>query len=535
MPPESIQGDGSSVTRSPQADPTKQFKTQLPRNLFLQVCAFAMRIAVGILLTPYLVHQLGRAAYGLVPIAGVMTQYVALITICVSSSVSRFLSIALQKEDLEDSNRIFNTAFFSYVGLGLIQMPIFGLIIYFARTVFTIPPELYHDAIILLVCSALSFVINLVCSVFGVPIYANNRLDMTRSVEIGSEILRLVGIVTLFVVLGPALRRVGYVDLTVTVLRSATYAVIGKRLAPMLKINLRAYDWHKVRQLTSMGWWLLINQIAFLLFLRIDIWVCNRFIGAEQAGDYAAVLQWSNLIRQAGALLSGVTGPMVMIYYARAQMESLVRLSQLSVRVLCIFLAIPISILCVSGSLLLKLWLGTSFVHLAPLLTVLVCHLVINVGVLPLFSIQTALNRVKWPGLVSLVMGVCNLTLAITFAKYLDWGVYGIAIAGALVLTLKNAVFTPVYAARILGRPWYTFVWSQTSGLVLLAALTTFGYALKHYVGFTSWAQVVVVILMMGLSGLTAAWLVLPRTDRRLLIDLAPGPFRALTARWLPA
>ena len=512
-------------------DTTRQFKQQLPRNMFLQVLSFITHIAVGIVLTPYLVRHLGRAAYGLIPIAGVMTQYVSIVTQTVSSAVGRFLTIALQRNDEQDANRILNTAFFSYLALALIQIPIFGLIIYYANSIFNIPEALYWDAILLLVCSAISFLIGLICGVFGIPIYANNRLDISRMLDVAGQIARIAGIVVLFVVYGPALRYVGYVSLAIGVSRTITTVLIGKRLAPMLKLNVHAYDWRKLRQLIGMGGWLLVNYVGALFFRKTDIWVCNRFVSAEAAGDYAAVYQWAGLIWQAAMLLSGVIGPMIIIYYARSEVERLIRLAQVSVRVLCLFVAVPISILCVFSSSILNLWLGETFRPLAPLMVIMVCPLCITVGILPLFSINTALNKVKLPALVTCAMGVLNLGLAISLAKFFGWGIYGVAIAGAVVLTAKNVIFTPVYAAHILKRPWHTFIRSSVSGMVFLAGLTGFGYVLNHYFRPESWVQLVALSFVVGVGGLVGIWFVLSNSDRQLVIELVPGRFRTLAAQ----
>jgi O-antigen/teichoic acid export membrane protein len=515
-------------------DTTAQFKRQLPRNAVLQVLSFLTRVAIGILLTPYLVSHLGRAAYGLIPLAGVMTEYVSIITQTISSAVGRFLAIALQREDVQDANSVLNTAFFSYLVLTFVQIPVFGLFIYFADSIFTIPDALYWDAITLLICSAISFLISLICGVFGVPMYAYNRLDISRTLDVASQIARIAGIVVLFMLYGPALRYVGYVDLTLSILGTIVTVLIGCRLAPILKLNWRAYDWSKLREIMAMGGWLLLNYMGFLLFLKIDIWVCNRFIGPEAAGDYAAILQWSNLIRQAGALLAGVIGPMILIYYARGEIERLVRLSQLSVRILCLVLAIPISILCVFSSPILHLWLGESFAPLAPLMMIMLCHLTINVGILPLFGIQTALNKVKLPALVTCAMGMLNLGLAIFLAKFLGWGVYGVAVAGAIVLTTQNSLFTPIYAAIILKRPWHTFIRSSMSGVAFLAALLAFGCGLNYCVHPQWWGRLAMVAMTLGIVGVIAVWLMLSRADRRTMIDLMPRRFRPLAPRLMP-
>jgi len=261
------------------------------------------------------------------------------------------------------------------------------------------------------------------------------------------------------------------------------------------------------------------------------VWVCNRFVGAEEAGDYAAVLQWSNLIRHAGTLLAGVIAPMVMIYYARSEMAQLIRLSKLSVRVFSLVMAIPVALLCVFSRPLLEIWLGESFGRLWPLMVVMVCHLAINVGVMPLFSIQIAVNRVRWPGIVTVVMGGVNLFLAIFFATSLGWGIYGPAIAAAIVLTLKNAVFTPIYGAVILNRPWYTFLWSYVSSLGFFAALVGLAYLVSRYVHPASWAQLLGTCAALAMVGLIIAWLILSEQDKQTIVGMIPARLRRLAEK----
>lgn len=512
-------------------DTTALFKRQLPRNSLFQVLAFVTQVVIGVLLVPYLVRQLGRAAYGLIPIAGMMTEYVNLISHSIASAVNRFLAVALQRDDTEEANRVFNTAFFSYLAIGLLQVPLFMFVIYHAGTLFSIPGELFRDAILLLMCSAVVYLVNLLASVFAVPMYANNRLDICRIIDIGRCFFRLTGVVTLFLAFGPALRYVGYVDLGIGLVLLVVQVVVGKRLAPALVLRRRFYDWHKIHQLAGMSGWLLLNSIGALLFLRIDIWLCNRFVSAEAAGDYAAVQQWAALIRHGGMIVSGVIAPMIVIYYAKSDMEHVVRLCQVAVRVLSLTLAVPISMMCVFSAPLLRLWLGESFVPLAPLMALLLCHLVINVGVMPLFNIQVALNKVRWPGLVTLLMGVVNLGVALSLVTYLHWGVYGIAIAGAIVLAAKNAVFTPLYAAWILHRPWHTFITSYLSGLGLLIVLLGFGYAINRYATPTSWMNLILLAFVIGVVGFAAVWAALPGSDRRLMIDLVPQRIRRMMAR----
>ena len=103
-------------------------------------------------------------------------------------------------------------------------------------------------------------------------------------------------------------------------------------------------------------------------------------------------------------------------------------------------MALPIGLMCGFAPSLLSLWLGPEFVELVPLLWLMLFHLVINLSVLPLFYINVATNSVKLPGWVTLVMGIGNLCLAIALPLLFGWGYYGVAAAGAIALTLKNAL-----------------------------------------------------------------------------------------------
>jgi len=113
--------------------------------------------------------------------------------------------------------------------------------------------------------------------------------------------------------------------------------------------------------------------------------------------------------------------------------------------------------------------------YLAPLMILLTVHLMLNLAVLPLFSINMAYNKVRVPGIVSLIMGVGNFALAMVLSLFSGWGYYGVAVAGAIVLTFKNAIFTPWYATRVMGIGAHTFTKAIFPGI--LAGFLVIGLA----------------------------------------------------------
>src|SRR5436190_4788952 len=249
---------------------------------------------------------------------------------------------------------------------------------------------------------------------------------------------------------------------------------LRKVLTPTLRIHPGDFDRGVLGNLASTGGWVIINQLGAILYLNIDVLVANRLFGPEQSGKYAAMLQLPYLIRLLGTTVAGVFSPTVLFYFARNDVDGLMVFLSRTIKCMGLVLALPIALMCGFSEPLLRLWLGPGFSDYSPLLFLMAAHLCINVAVLPLLGLQLAANRVKTPALVTVVMGLGNLGLALLLAGPMGWGLYGIAAAGAVMLTAKNVFFTPAYAAQVLGKPWASFsrelgwIVAVTAGTIVL-------------------------------------------------------------------
>jgi membrane protein EpsK len=228
-------------------------------------------------------------------------------------------------------------------------------------------------------------------------------------------------------------------------------------LTPSLRIRLSDFDWSMLKSLASTGGWVIVSQLGVLLYLNIDLLVANRLFGAEQSGRYAAVLQLPALLRSVSIAVGGIFAPTMFHIYAGGDVRELVVYLNRAIKFVGLVLALPIGLVCGFSEPLLRLWLGPSFGNLAPLLLLMAIHLCINLSMYPLYAVPLAADRVKIPGLVTLGIGVGNLLLALFLAGFLGWGLYGLAAAGAIMLTLRHLLFTPLYGAHILNQPYGTF------------------------------------------------------------------------------
>jgi membrane protein EpsK len=99
---------------------------------------------------------------------------------------------------------------------------------------------------------------------------------------------------------------------------------------------------------------------------------------------------------------------------------------------------------------------------------------VVSLCILPLFAINVAFNKVRIPGIVTLLFGMGYVILAFYLPQVLGWGYYGVAVAGVIVLTLRSGFFVPWYATKVMGISSHTFTRSLISGV--FATLVTAGF-----------------------------------------------------------
>jgi O-antigen/teichoic acid export membrane protein len=506
----------------------KPLMKQVPLNLVSNILLFIFNILIWLWLIPYLIKNLGVAGYGLIPLAAQLTNYVGLITVAINSAVSRYLTLYLQRKDYLKSNKVFNTAFFS---LSVLLIALVPLLLYFCKlapTFFDVPADLSQDAFYFFIAFMGMFLLDTFRSNFSVSPFALNRLDIRNVIDIAILCIRVVAIVLLFNVLSPRLIHVGLGYFMGAIVGLILSIWIWKRLTPQLHISKDYYSHSFLKEIASTSGWLVVNQVGSLLFLSIDLIVVNKLFGAAAGGEYATILQWSNLLRSMAGTLAGVLTPVIITLYARRQIEQLINVSKASVKFMGMGMALPIGLMCGFAPSLLSLWLGQEFVELVPLLWLMLFHLVINLSVLPLFYINVATDSVKTPGLVTLAMGIGNICLAIALPLLFGWGYYGVAAAGAIALTLKNAIFTPWYASRILGIDSGIFNRSMAPGCISVVLIFIISAMAEKLFVITNWWLMIGLCACIGLVYLGIAWkIVLSPSEREFFKSFLPSQMKS--------
>lgn len=501
-------------------------KQQIPWNLAGNVLYFTISLIIGLSIVPFFISTLGIAVYGLIVLAASLNGYVGLFTQSLNAAISRYLTVDLQREDYVTANKTFNTAFFGISGVMILMIPVALFLSIFAPTMFDVPSGQETGVIFLFLGVIGAFLICSWSGNFTVSLFAYNRLDLLNLVNIVNIIVQVLLIVTFFSFKGPSLALVGLAYLIGGVAASVLAIYLSRRINPHLKINILDFDRSRLRDLTGMGWWVIVNQVGATLIIPTYPIVVNIFFGATSAGEFSIALQWVILLYAIAGILSGVFTPIVFTYYARKLRDELVQITKSAVKFMGLAMALPIGLICGFGSELLTIWVGEEYSSLALLIVALTIPLTYNLAVIPFFSINIAYNQVKLPGIATFFAGVGNILLAVAFALYTDLGYYGVAIASAVVLLFKNGIFIPWYTTRLLGVPARTFNYSIIAGVLSTIIIATFAYILSQIVEISGILPIAIASSLIAVGYLGAIWSIgLNRYERDFVLSYLPKRF----------
>lgn len=123
---------------------------QLGINLVASIVTYVVQYAISLVLTPYIVKELGVAAYGFVGLSTQIISYSSLITIALNSMAGRFISIEYYKGNIEKSNKYFSSVFFGNLIIGAIIFVFSCILVIYLDLFINIPSELVSDVKLLL-------------------------------------------------------------------------------------------------------------------------------------------------------------------------------------------------------------------------------------------------------------------------------------------------------------------------------------------------------------------------------------------------
>ncbi len=512
------------ITLSDPAPLDIKFTQRFSTNVLSNVAYFVLSVVVGIALVPYFVDTLGLAAYGLIPLATSITGYVTLIIDSLNTSISRFLTIDLQRSDIARANQTFNTALFGTLAIILALIPIILVIAWFAPEFFDVGEADSGDVFILFSLILGSVLIRAWTSNFMVTLFAYNRLDYRNLVNFANLATQVILVVILFTVFSPSLVYVGISYFAAALIALYLAYNLSRKVCPDIQISFSSYSRERFGEIGGIAFWVIIDAIGFMLNANIALLVVNRLFGGVAGSEYSLVLLWSTLLYGISGLVTTAMTPKIYYYYSRRDTTGLIKFALFAMKCMGLFMAPIIGLISLFSPQLFTVWMGSDeFIHLAPLVWIVVSPVIIKVQTSAIASIGVGYGRVKIPAFYSLFAGLLNIYLSFTLPFMFGLGIYGVALSSAIAVILHTGVSAPLYVAYVVHAPPSIFLRAILKGIGYLVGFAMVGIVFLTVFPVSSISMSIVVGfgLLIGYAVLVMTY-ILSKNEKELLRSCLP-------------
>lgn len=497
---------------------------RLAVNMAAQMFSFVLNIAISFFLTPFILQNIGEAAYGFIGLANNFISYAGVLTVALNSMASRFITISIHKNEYDEVNRYMSSVTAANIFLSAIFSVVAAAILINLNKIVKVPDSILHDVTLLWGLLFLSFFITLIGGVFDVATFAHDRLDLAavRSAESGA--FRAIILFAMYSLFAPNVWYVGLGAVFCNCYIVGMNIHYTKRFMPYVKIKRKYVDIKKIITLISSGIWNSLSKLSGILSNGLDLLITNIFVSASAMGIVSVAKVIPTYILSAFGTISGVFAPQLTISYAKDNLREIEKQLGRAVKLLSFISAIPVSCYYVYGRDLYSLWLPTQNAQLLSTLGIITSLAWLFVLPLePLWNIFTVTNKVKASSLFLLINSAA--TIAITYVLLLfaksDFEKMCIVCGVSTVFSIIRALtFLPIYGAKCLGMKWYAFYKAIGKAFINNIIGIILAAAVRYFLKVNSW---ITLFLALGVTiALICAvnyFAVFNKTERELILN----------------
>ncbi len=175
---------------------------RIAKNTLMLYVRMLFSMLVSLYTSRVILQALGVEDYGINNVVGGLVSMFSLVSGSLSSSVSRFLTFELGRNDVSRLARVFSTSICIHAVLAVIVLILMETVgVYFLNTRMTIPSARLEAANWVFQASILSFILGLLSVPYNASIVAHEKMGALAYISIVDVVLRLM--VTLFVAYAP--------------------------------------------------------------------------------------------------------------------------------------------------------------------------------------------------------------------------------------------------------------------------------------------------------------------------------------------
>lgn len=498
-------------------------KKRLFINLCSNIISFLVTLGINFFITPIIVSKVGNDAYGFVGLANNFISYASIFTIIVNSMASRFITYEITNNNIKEANKYYSTVYYMNIILSLFIIIMSITLISNLTHIIDIPKHLISDVKITFILSFINLILSLFTSIYNIASFAKNRLDLSAIRTIVGNIIKTILLIVMFFQFNTKIFFVIIATIVMNIYLLLSNYKLSKKIAPELSIKKTNFSNNKLKVLAKAGIWNSINSLSRILLTGMDLLIANIYISADSMGILSIAKTIPTSIENLLVVFANTFNPEFVLLYSKNKIIELKNHVVFSLKIVGFSMLVPMACFVVLGTDFYSLWLpekNLADIQQIQILSILsIAPFFVSISNYTLFVLDSVTNKLKRPVIATMIMSILSITTTLILLKTTNLGVYAIAGVSSFFWILKVFFFNTINAAKNLHLKWNTFFNPFLTNLLSFGVILFVFCIIKKYVNINSWAELLVMIVIMALIGYFISFIIIWNKEERLKVQ----------------
>ncbi len=463
----------------------------MKKKLIISSIARYFEVIVGmvtaLVLTPYLINQLGEIDYGLWILILSTLGWFSFIDLGFSSAIQRQLTFLIEKKDHHGINKIFSCALVLFGALGTIAtLGLFILAIF--PHILGIPEEKIHTSSIVLTVLCLKIFMSFLISSINGIFMGHIRLDIDANIGTITTILKAI---IVFKIVGTfGIYGVVFATVFSDFLNSLIKIYYAKKLQKNLKFSWMLVKKEEIKELFSFSKHVISLLIARSINGKSDPVIISHVLSINHITKFNIADRLTNMIE---SLIIAIAVPLRPFIYKQvvnnATIKELENSLKMIISINCFVAGVFYVCLSVMVNDFIYLWVGEKFIESATLVQILIFAYLPRAISRPIIDILTARAQHKLISIANVLGAILNIFLSIILGY--NFGLTGIVYSTVICFFLVDVIASLCLLYYHTGINIKPILINFIKLVSLYLVLSTIGDSIKFNASQHSWSMLI--------------------------------------------
>lgn len=454
---------------------------------------------ISLVLTPYLIHHLGDAHYGLWILILSALGWFNFIDLGFSYAIQRNIVLALENKDNHRINIVFSVAVALFSVLGFIAA-FCVLVLAFFPELLGINEKEQSIATIAFSILAIKVFLDFIMNCFHGFFTAYLRMDIDAN--LGTLNMVVKSILVYYLIIDMNIYGAVFATVVADILTHSLKIHFARKLHPEFKFVLHLVKFNEVRQLFEFSKHLILMGVAKSVNRRVDPIIISHLLGLKFVAIYNVINSLMNQVESLVGAVVGVFQPVFTKMVARnaglgGTFKLIISINFFTV----ILLYMPLAILAED---FITLWIGLDYAQAGQLAPILGFAYICRTVSRPISSLLLAKAQHQLLSVVNLLGALLNIGLSLVLGS--QWGLLGIAIATACSFFVSDVILHLVLLNKYTELPVLKPILEFIKLAVLYIFLVVLGITIMQSFDPLNWGELIIAAVACVCIALLIAW-----------------------------